>query len=276
MIGAFIRWCFRSQPSLRCWTSATSPRRSALSLAAPCDNCFMRRSETPTSTHSSSPMSSNHFMSTGSSTKRYVQSYSSAYFPTFMWFQCFLWDASIWPSLKPSFPWQFSLRQVVPEVIEPPPLRSSSPSFPRRLHHHHSLANVFVFSSQKSLYHRNLLSCTFLDISPIFLVPLILSFLILSSLVTPFIHLNNILISVTSNFFSCAFFTAHVSAPYIIAGFTIVLYTFLLTLKLILLSHPWYPLPVFHFNTIQYSSSSSLGSRSVPWLGEGIRMQYPS
>ena len=69
-----------------------------------------------------------------------------------------------------------------------------------------------------------LLSCTFLDISPTFVVPLILSFLILSSLVTPLIHLN-ILISATSNFFSCAFFTAHVSAPYIIAGLTIVLYT---------------------------------------------------
>ena len=51
-------------------------------------------------------------------------------------------------------------------------------------------------------YHFNLLSCTFLDISPTFVVPLILSFLIMSSLVTPLIHLN-ILISATSNFFSC-------------------------------------------------------------------------
>ena len=79
-------------------------------------------------------------------------------------------------------------------------------------------------------------SCTFLDISPTFVVPLILSLLILSILVTPLIHLN-ILISTTSNFFSCAFFTAHVSAPYIIAGLTTVLYTFPLTLKLILRSH---------------------------------------
>ena len=70
--------------------------------------------------------------------------------------------------------------------------------------------------------HFNLLSCTFLDISPTFVVPLILSILILSSLVTPIIHLN-ILISATSNFFSCAFFTAQVSAPYIIAGLTTVL-----------------------------------------------------
>ena len=72
-------------------------------------------------------------------------------------------------------------------------------------------------------YHFNLLSCTFLDISPTFVVLLILSFLILSNFVTPLIHLN-ILISTTSNFFSCAFFTAQVSAPYIIAGLTTVLY----------------------------------------------------
>ena len=39
-------------------------------------------------------------------------------------------------------------------------------------------------------YHFNLLSCTFFDISPTFVVPLILSFLILSSLVTPLIHLD--------------------------------------------------------------------------------------
>ena len=59
-------------------------------------------------------------------------------------------------------------------------------------------------------YHFNLLSCTFLDISPTSAVPLILSFLILSSFVNPLIHIN-ILISATSNFFSCAFFTAQVS-----------------------------------------------------------------
>ena len=45
-------------------------------------------------------------------------------------------------------PWQFSLRQVVPDAIQPSPLWSSSPSFPRHLHRHHSLAYVFVFSSQ--------------------------------------------------------------------------------------------------------------------------------
>ena len=84
--------------------------------------------------------------------------------------------------------------------------------------------------------HFNLLSCTFLDISPTFVVPLIISFPILSSLVTPLIHLN-ILIPATSNFFYCAFFAAHVSAPNIIAGLATVLITFPLTLKLILRSH---------------------------------------
>ena len=39
-----------------------------------------------------------------------------------------------------------------------------------------------------SPYHFNLLSCTFFVIPPTFVVPLILSFLILSSFVTPHIH----------------------------------------------------------------------------------------
>ena len=47
-------------------------------------------------------------------------------------------------------------------------------------------------------HHVNILSCTFLDISPTFVVPLILSFLILSGLVIPLTH-HNILISATSN-----------------------------------------------------------------------------
>ena len=45
-------------------------------------------------------------------------------------------------------PGQFSLGQVVLDAIQPPPLWCSSPSFPRHLHRHHSLAYVFVFSSQ--------------------------------------------------------------------------------------------------------------------------------
>ena len=85
-------------------------------------------------------------------------------------------------------------------------------------------------------YHINLLSCIFLNNSPTFAVPQIISFLILYGLVAPLIHLN-ILISATSNFLSCALFNAHVSAPYIIAGLTAVLHTFPLTLKLIHRSH---------------------------------------
>ena len=74
-------------------------------------------------------------------------------------------------------------------------------------------------------YHFDLLSWTFFVIPYTFVVPLILSFLILSSFVTPHSH-RSILISATSDLFSCAFFNAHVYAPYISAGLTTVLYTF--------------------------------------------------
>ena len=60
-------------------------------------------------------------------------------------------------------------------------------------------------------YNFKLLSCTFLDISPTFAIPLILSFLILSSLVTPLIHLNTI--SATY----CDFFTAHLESTLVFA-----------------------------------------------------------
>ena len=42
--------------------------------------------------------------------------------------------------------WQFPLRQIVIDVIQPSPLWSSSPSFPWHLHHHHSHAHIFFFS----------------------------------------------------------------------------------------------------------------------------------
>ena len=106
-------------------------------------------------------------------------------------------------------------------------------------------------------YHFNLLSCTFLDVSPTFAVPQI-SFLILSSLAIPLTHVC-ILISATSNFFYCAFFTAHVSAPYIIAGLTSVVYTFPVTLKPTLRSHrtPDTPFQFFHSQCILLVISSS-------------------
>ena len=69
------------------------------------------------------------------------------------YFFCILSYLYVWSMVRISpvlrfLPWQSSLRQVVPDVIQPSPLPSSSPSFPRHLHHHHSLAYVFHFSSQ--------------------------------------------------------------------------------------------------------------------------------
>ena len=45
-------------------------------------------------------------------------------------------------------PWQSTLQQVVPGVIQPHSLWSTSPSFPRNLHRHDSLAHTFVVSFQ--------------------------------------------------------------------------------------------------------------------------------
>ena len=68
-----------------------------------------------------------------------------------------------------------------------------------------------------------------------FVSPLILSLCVLSIYATPRIHLN--LRSAASVFFSYAFFAAHVSAPYIIAGLTTVSYVLPLTPKSIVRSH---------------------------------------
>ena len=73
-------------------------------------------------------------------------------------------------------------------------------------------------------------------IYPTFVVPLILSFLILSSFVTPHIH-RSILIYATSNLLYCALFKVHVSAPYFSAGLTTVVYTFPVIFTLIILLH---------------------------------------
>ena len=92
-----------------------------------------------------------------------------------------------------------SLQQAFLDVIQPSPLQSSSP-FPGHLHHHHSLAYIFFFSSQ----HMPIpLQPTFLhsQILGYFSHLPILSFLILSSLATPLVHLN-ILVSVTFNLFT--------------------------------------------------------------------------
>ena len=73
----------------------------------------------------------------------------------------------------------------------------------------------------------------------------LISWTFLVSFVTPHIH-RSILISATSNLVSCDFFNAHVSAPYISAGLTTVLYTFPLIFMFILLSHNT-PVTLFQF-----------------------------
>ena len=75
-----------------------------------------------------------------------TSSSSSSYFPTFMWGRWFVWDASIL-ARSCAASWHLSLRQVVPDDIQPHLLRSSSSAF-SGTHHHHSLAHTFFFSSQ--------------------------------------------------------------------------------------------------------------------------------
>ena len=152
----------------------------------------------------------------------WASSSSSAYFPTFKCGRCVLWDVSIELSLElPPLTILLSdksllmlsnhLRFGIPLLLFP----GTSIIITLR---------ILLLFSIHAPHHFNLLSCTLLDISPTFVVHLVFSFLILSSLVTPLTH-RNILISVTSNFFSCAFLTAHVSALYITAGLTTFMYT---------------------------------------------------
>ena len=151
---------------------------------------------------------------------------SSTYFPSVMTSCCFVvsslqgvWDCESSPDN--SFPVKLSYMLSIHLCFCLPFLVLISTSVTINL-----LPTYSSLSLHHGQYHSksNLLSCTFLDMYPELVVPLIISFRILSNLVTPHIHLN-ILISATSNFFSCAFFTAHVSAPCIIAGFTTVCYT---------------------------------------------------
>ena len=119
---------------------------------------------------------------------------------------------------------QSILFDVIIYFVQPSSLRSSSLPSPLYFRFH-SFPSYAVFLS--SHYMSIPLQPPFLDFLcdfPTFVVLLILSFLILSSFVTPHIH-RSILISATSNFFSCAFVNAHISAPYISAGLTTVLNT---------------------------------------------------
>ena len=117
--------------------------------------------------------------------------------------QWFLWYVSIKLCLACFLPWQLSdksflmlsnhLRFGLPLVLFP----GTSITITLLPTYFSSLLNACMpIPLQSTFLH-------FLGyISPTFVVPLILSLLILSSLVTPLIHLN-ILISTTSNFFSC-------------------------------------------------------------------------
>ena len=87
----------------------------------------------------------------------------------------------------------FSLSLVNFHTVHPPMLLLSSASILINLFPTYSLSLLTTWP-----YDFNLASCTFLDISPIFIVILILSFLILSIFATPHIYFN-ILISASSN-----------------------------------------------------------------------------
>ena len=124
--------------------------------------------------------------------------------------------------------------------LHSPPLRSS---FLLPIHTHPRLSFTHLFLI--SFHDMAVSSYTFLNISPTFVVHLIISILVLYTFVIPHINLN-ILISATSNYFCCAFFATHGSALYTIAGRKTMLYTlvylpFLYTL-IFLSRNPQHPL----------------------------------
>ena len=146
----------------------------------------------------------------------------------------------------------FNLGHVLFHHIHKPPFWPSPFLLSWQLHPHHSSPNIpimfptymsippqscsLLFSPNRPLCVSHMPFCSsnyisvplqpgflhLFDISSIFTVSPIRSFLILPNLAI--IHINlNILISGTSNFCSCSLFTSNVSAPYIITGFTNVL-----------------------------------------------------
>ena len=117
-------------------------------------------------------------------------------------------------------------------------------------------------------YHINLLlSCTFLDNSPTFAVPQIISFLILYGLVTPLINLKSS--SFPPHPTSSLVLSSMAPATYIIARLATVLYNFPLILKLILRSHriPDTLFQLFHPDYILcviFASKSPFSSNVAP------------
>ena len=128
---------------------------------------------------------------------------------------------------------QCLLFDIILHFVQPSSLRSSSLLPPCTFI---SIGPSFLHSAPRFSSHVHTTSTSFPGPSlwclPLSLSLLFIHFLILSSFVNPYIH-RSILISAISNLFSCVFFNAHVSAPYISAGFATVLSTFLF----IFLSH---------------------------------------
>ena len=129
--------------------------------------------------------------------------------------------------------------------------------FPRN-----SISIVFLPTYSWSLlmtcpYHLSIPFLIFIPNCSTLAVPLMCSFLILSSLVTPIANLN-IFISATSISSTCFFVINTVSSPYIIDGLTTELCTFLFTLAGNLLSqitpdtfpHPFYPACTVFFTSL--------------------------
>ena len=129
-------------------------------------------------------------------------------------------------STPPPPPRQSLLSHIIPQTVQPSSPRPSSPHPPPLYFNSHRPTSHIVLLSP----HHMPLPCQlpfliFSEISPTFVVPLIISLLILSSLVTPFTH-RCIHISAAANLSSCAFFTVRVTAPYTSADLTTVLHTF--------------------------------------------------
>ena len=118
------------------------------------------------------------------------QSSSSTSCPTFMLGRCFGIVAYKQPGIAP-------LRLIIsslPIHARGCPSISTSVfvsfSFPQYMLHHHSFTHTFFFTSHYMSLPLNLPTCIFLDISPTFVVSLMLSFLNIFSFVTPDIHLH--------------------------------------------------------------------------------------
>ena len=119
--------------------------------------------------------------------------------PTFMCGRCTMTYTPPCSTVVHFISRQSLLFDIILYFVQPSSFRSSSLPSPLYFHFHRPpsfLCSAPLFSSHAH-------SWTFFVIPPTFGVPLILSFLILSSFETPHIH-RSLLISANSNLFSCA------------------------------------------------------------------------